>query len=288
MVWEEIEAEENLDGLSEEQQATFRERAVPVPGGILRDAVELTNDARRDIPSTIIATGFTAEDYQKYASEHPVPSFLAGIPELRNVTWIDLPTSHWPMWSKPADLAQIIGDVATRRRRRPMRASLLDDSFAHHIWATERLIDVCEALTPEQLRTPAPGTYGSIIETFTPPRQHRRLVPVLLPRLDRPHRRGGPDVTLDDLRAAITATGRPWMELLAGGPDGEADIGRARRGLGLPLAGRLPARAGRPPRHRPPQPGLHRAHELRAEPPEIDLWAYGEATGRTTVDRLTA
>src|SRR5919106_1295560 len=61
MVWKEIEAEENLDGLSEEQKETFRERAVPVPGGVVREAVELTNDARRDIPSTLICTGFTAE-----------------------------------------------------------------------------------------------------------------------------------------------------------------------------------------------------------------------------------
>ena len=71
MVWDEIEAEENLDGLSEEQLATFRERAVPVPGGVLRGEYAFTNDARRDIPSTIIATGYSAADYQKYASEHP-------------------------------------------------------------------------------------------------------------------------------------------------------------------------------------------------------------------------
>ncbi len=46
--------------------------------------------------------------------EHPDWAFLAGLGELRNVTWIDLPTSHWPMWSRPADVARIIGDVATR------------------------------------------------------------------------------------------------------------------------------------------------------------------------------
>ena len=45
---------------------------------------------------------------------NPEISFLAGIPELRNITWIDLPTSHWPMWSRPDDLAKIIGDVATK------------------------------------------------------------------------------------------------------------------------------------------------------------------------------
>jgi pimeloyl-ACP methyl ester carboxylesterase len=112
MVWKEIEEEENLDGLSDEQKETFRQRAVPEPGGILREGVALTNDARRDIPSTLICTGFTAEQYQTYAREHPDWSFLAGIPELRNATWVDLPTSHWPMWSRPRELAEIIGKVA--------------------------------------------------------------------------------------------------------------------------------------------------------------------------------
>jgi pimeloyl-ACP methyl ester carboxylesterase len=117
MVWEEIEAEENLDGLSEEQKETFRQRAVPVPGGVLRESFKLTNDARRDIPSTLICTGYTAEQYQAYAKDHPDWAFLAGIPELRNTTWVDLPTSHWPMWSRPQELAAIIGNVAKAHAR---------------------------------------------------------------------------------------------------------------------------------------------------------------------------
>ena len=74
-----------------------------------------TNDARRDIPSTLICTAFTADQYQTYAKQEPVASFLAGIPELRKPTWVDLPTSHWPMWSRPTELAQIIGEVARAR-----------------------------------------------------------------------------------------------------------------------------------------------------------------------------
>jgi pimeloyl-ACP methyl ester carboxylesterase len=115
--WKSIEEEENLDGLSEEQKETFRQRAVPVPGGVLREKVELTNEARRDIPSTVIATGFTADAYRKSAKEHPEWAFLAGLPQLRNVTWVDLPTSHWPMWSQARDLARIIGDIATAAGR---------------------------------------------------------------------------------------------------------------------------------------------------------------------------
>lgn len=112
MSWDEVSAEENLDGLSEEQLATFRERAIPEPGALVRDGTELTNDARLEIPSTFICTGFTADQYKTYAAEHPEWAFLAGIPELRDPTWIDLPTSHWPMWSRPTDLARIIGEVA--------------------------------------------------------------------------------------------------------------------------------------------------------------------------------
>ena len=108
--WKEVEEEENLDGLSEEQKETFRRRAVPVPGGVVRGAVELTNDARRDVPSTIICTGFPSD--QVMTAVEKGYAWLAGVPELRNATWIDLPTSHWPMWSRPRELAGIIGDVA--------------------------------------------------------------------------------------------------------------------------------------------------------------------------------
>ena len=107
---EELEANENLDGLTEEQLETFRRRAVPEPGAALREAAELTNDARVDVPSTVVCTGFTSEQYKDAVKEgYP---FLAGLTELRDVTWIDLPTSHWPMWSRPQELAGIIGDVA--------------------------------------------------------------------------------------------------------------------------------------------------------------------------------
>ena len=108
---EELAAEENLDGLTGEHLETFRRRAVPQPGAALREAAELTNDARLDVPTVAICTAFSSEEYKKYV-EKGYP-FLAGFTELRNVTWIDLPTSHWPMWSRPRELAAILGDVAT-------------------------------------------------------------------------------------------------------------------------------------------------------------------------------
>jgi pimeloyl-ACP methyl ester carboxylesterase len=107
---EELKQGENLDGLTQEQLETFRRRAVPEPGGVLREGLELTNDARLDVPSTVICTGYTSEEYKEYVKEGY--EFLAGLAELRDVTYVDLPTSHWPMWSRPQELAGIIGDVA--------------------------------------------------------------------------------------------------------------------------------------------------------------------------------
>lgn len=106
---EELEAEENLDGLSEEQLETFRRRAVPEPGAALRDAPELTNDARLDVPSTVLCTGFTSKQVKGFVKAGY--AWLGGLSELRDVTYVDLPTSHWPMWSRPQELASIIGDV---------------------------------------------------------------------------------------------------------------------------------------------------------------------------------
>jgi pimeloyl-ACP methyl ester carboxylesterase len=112
---EELEAEENLDGLTEEQLETFRRRAVPEPGAALREAAELRDDARLDLPSTAICTGFSSDAYK--AAIEDGYSWLGGFAELRDLTWVDLPTSHWPMWSRPHELAEIIGGVAEAHAR---------------------------------------------------------------------------------------------------------------------------------------------------------------------------
>src|SRR4030095_13063726 len=94
-----------------------------------------------------------------------------------------------------------------------MSRSLLDDAFAHHVWATLRLIDACLPLTREELDTPVPGTYGSILETT------RHLVEAdtyyLAHLTSDPAREidsGG--VGLRELRAEMEADERTWNSIL--------------------------------------------------------------------------
>ena len=39
--------------------------------------------------------------------------------------------------------------------------------FAHHLWATRKLIDHLEGLAPGQLDEAVPGTYGPVLQTLT-------------------------------------------------------------------------------------------------------------------------
>ncbi len=100
----------SLEGLTEQDLARFRERAVPEPASVVRATVHLTNDARRDVPSTIIACSYPSTVMMQMAHDgHPM---MAEVATLRDLELIDLPTGHWPMWSRPADLAAAISDAA--------------------------------------------------------------------------------------------------------------------------------------------------------------------------------
>lgn len=100
----------SLAGLSDDDLKRFRERAVPEPGSVMRETVRLNNDSCRDVPSTIIPSSYPAEVMMQMARDgHPM---MAEVATLRDLELVDLPTGHWPMWSRPADLATAIANAA--------------------------------------------------------------------------------------------------------------------------------------------------------------------------------
>ena len=82
---EELAEEENLDGLTEEQLETFRQRAVPEPGGVVREAAELTQRRPpRRAEHASSARGSRRSRYKDAVKEGY--AWLAGLTELRDVT----------------------------------------------------------------------------------------------------------------------------------------------------------------------------------------------------------
>lgn len=109
--FEVLREQASLDGLSTDSLDRFRARAVPEPGPVLRQAVELTNDARLRIPTTLVCCSIPGAQVMELASAgHPVFAQVAG---LEHVDVVDLPTGHWPMWSRPEDLAHLIATAAS-------------------------------------------------------------------------------------------------------------------------------------------------------------------------------
>lgn len=109
--WEQMEADGNsLADLTDDQLDTFRSRGLPQPGAALREAAPLTNDARLDVPSTVLYTSYSSTQIKEAVEQGY--SWLAGLAELRDVTYLDLPTGHWPMWSRPQEVADVISSVA--------------------------------------------------------------------------------------------------------------------------------------------------------------------------------
>ncbi|MFF5261498.1 alpha/beta fold hydrolase [Actinomadura viridis] len=94
-----------LAGLDGAALARLRERATPQPWGTA--AQPLARPAR--VPGTpkslIMSTVPVAVVEQRVAAGDPMFAMLAG-PEW---TFHELPTGHWPMLSRPADLAALLG-----------------------------------------------------------------------------------------------------------------------------------------------------------------------------------
>lgn len=110
--WEQLEAEgSSLEGLDDDARAAFRARAVPQPGGVATAPLRVADPRRLAIPVTEICTSIPSEPLRELIRAGHIPSELE---DYADVEYVDLPTGHWPMLSRPADLADAIAAAARR------------------------------------------------------------------------------------------------------------------------------------------------------------------------------
>jgi pimeloyl-ACP methyl ester carboxylesterase len=97
---------EDLVDLDEELRAMFRARAIPVPARVASDSQILSDPRRYDVATTIIACEFSSAQITQWIDEGH--SWMAELGAMKDVTYIDVPTGHWPQFTKPAELAAAI------------------------------------------------------------------------------------------------------------------------------------------------------------------------------------
>jgi pimeloyl-ACP methyl ester carboxylesterase len=103
--WSEF-GEEDLRDLDDELREAFRARAVPEPSAVAYDRQVLNDERRSDIPATIIACEFSSEQLREWMAQGE--PYVAELAALRDVEYTDLPTGHWPQFTKPVELGQAI------------------------------------------------------------------------------------------------------------------------------------------------------------------------------------
>ncbi|MGV8895802.1 MAG: alpha/beta fold hydrolase [Rhodoglobus sp.] len=94
----------DLTDLTDELRERMRLIAIPQPLGVASDAQQLGDPARYGVASTVICCEFDSEQLKKWMEG-------GAFDELAKVTdyeLVDLPTGHWPQFTRPADLAATI------------------------------------------------------------------------------------------------------------------------------------------------------------------------------------
>ncbi|WP_277213831.1 alpha/beta fold hydrolase [Isoptericola croceus] len=110
--------EPDLVDLDEDLRASFRAAAIPTPVRVGTDRITLGDERRYEIPTTVIACeAFEGFDSPSSMYRHFIGAgspFTAELAALRDYEIVDLPTGHWPMFTRPVELGEAIAAAVSR------------------------------------------------------------------------------------------------------------------------------------------------------------------------------
>lgn len=153
-------------------------------------------------------------------------------------------------------------------------STALETLFQHHRWANLNLLELCAALTSDQLDSTLVGTFGSIRDTLQHIASAERSY---LSRIStgQPYRRpeDSPPMTLDDMKESLTNSGAgliEWVAKVQGADTVEIDWDGTLRQV--PKSILLTQAINHATEHRAQIMSI--LTEIGIQPPELDAWAY--------------
>ncbi|MET7465454.1 alpha/beta hydrolase [Nonomuraea sp. NPDC005501] len=106
--WEPFEGPDSAD-LGEEARRDFASAAIPVPAGVTKGVVRLTDERRFSVPVLVVCPEFTPAQAQEWIAAGDVPELARA----EHLELVDIDSGHWPMITKPAELARILAAAAS-------------------------------------------------------------------------------------------------------------------------------------------------------------------------------
>jgi pimeloyl-ACP methyl ester carboxylesterase len=102
----------SLEGVDEDHLRLLYSRATPQPFGTYTQPLRLKNPAREELPKLGILCSFSLDQVQEMiASGNPLFREMAS----PNWRFVELPTGHYPMFSRPDNLAELLLDLPSER-----------------------------------------------------------------------------------------------------------------------------------------------------------------------------
>jgi pimeloyl-ACP methyl ester carboxylesterase len=105
--WEPFEGADSAD-LDEPHRRAIAAAAIPVPGAVAKGVVHLRDERRFDVPVTLICPEFSPAQAKEWIDGGEVPE----LSKARQIDYVDIDSGHWPMFSRPAELAELLAGVA--------------------------------------------------------------------------------------------------------------------------------------------------------------------------------
>jgi pimeloyl-ACP methyl ester carboxylesterase len=101
--WEPFDGPDSAD-LDDEAKRAFAAAAIPVPEGVARGVVRLTDDRRFDVPVLVVCPEYTPAQAKGWVDAGDVPELA----RVKHLEYVDLDSGHWPMITRPVELAHLL------------------------------------------------------------------------------------------------------------------------------------------------------------------------------------
>jgi pimeloyl-ACP methyl ester carboxylesterase len=105
--WAEFDGPDSAD-LDDAAKRAIAAAAIPVPERVTRGVIRLTDERRYDVPVTLVCPEFTPAQARAWVEHGDIPELARS----RELTYTDIDSGHWPMITRPAELARLLAQAA--------------------------------------------------------------------------------------------------------------------------------------------------------------------------------
>jgi pimeloyl-ACP methyl ester carboxylesterase len=105
--WEPFDGPDSAD-LDEQQRDRIAGAAISVPEAVAKGVVQLRDERRFDVPVTLICPEFSPAQAREWIDGGQLPE----LSKARHIDFVDIESGHWPMFTRPAELAGLLAKAA--------------------------------------------------------------------------------------------------------------------------------------------------------------------------------